>query len=68
MKMLFLMIAAILLYNAPEVKVYICNSPNATKYHKKASCRGLSSCQFKLVQISLDKAKKEKKVLCAWEK
>ncbi len=68
MKMRFLIIITFFLAKLPEAKVYICNGPNATKYHKKASCRGLSNCQYKLAQVSLETARKSKKVLCSWEK
>jgi len=56
-----------ILFNAPTT-VYICSSENATKYHLKSSCRGLSNCQYKIVQTTLEKATKDKKTLCGWEK
>ncbi|WP_316738088.1 hypothetical protein [Pedobacter aquatilis] len=49
-------------------EVYICNSGKASKYHLKSNCRGLSNCQYKIVKTTLDKAKKEEKTLCGWEK
>jgi len=48
--------------------VYICNSGNAKKYHLSPDCRGLSNCQHRVVKESLEKAKKEGKTLCKWEK
>lgn len=48
--------------------VYICNSPGAKKYHYTSGCRGLSSCSYKIVKVDIDKAKKDGKILCKWEK
>ncbi|WP_199120460.1 hypothetical protein [Pedobacter sp. ASV28] len=47
--------------------VYICDSGKAPRYHYKSNCRGLSNCSYKIVKISLNRAKKEGKTLCAWE-
>lgn len=54
-------------FKAPTT-VYICNSDGAKKYHYKSGCRGLSNCQYKIVQTTLEKATKDKKTLCGWEK
>lgn len=54
-------------YQTPAT-VYICNSDKATKYHLKENCRGLSNCGYKIVKTTLEKAKKDKKTLCGWEK
>lgn len=48
--------------------IYLCDSPNAKKYHLKADCRGLSNCTYKIIKTSLEQAKREKKKLCGWEK
>ncbi|WP_316826438.1 hypothetical protein [Pedobacter miscanthi] len=48
--------------------VYICNSPNAKRYHNSSSCKGLSNCTYKIVKIDIEKAKKDGKTLCGWEK
>ncbi|WP_316804721.1 hypothetical protein [Pedobacter nototheniae] len=48
--------------------VYICNSGKAQKYHYKSNCKGLSSCGYKIVEITLENAKKDGKTLCGWEK
>ncbi|MBB5635044.1 5-bromo-4-chloroindolyl phosphate hydrolysis protein [Pedobacter cryoconitis] len=48
--------------------VYICNSGISKKYHYKQDCRGLKNCQFKLLKINLDKAKREGRTLCKWER
>ena len=50
------------------VSVYVCNSDTAKKYHYKPNCRGLGNCQYKIVRVSLDKAEKDGKSLCGWEK
>lgn len=54
-------------FSAPT-SVYICNSGHTHKYHYKQSCRGLKNCQYKVIQIGLDKAKRDGKTLCKWEK
>ncbi|TDG37558.1 hypothetical protein EZJ43_00230 [Pedobacter changchengzhani] len=56
-----------LITSTATTKVYICKSNGATKYHLKTNCRGLSSCNYKTMEITLEKAKKEGKKLCAWE-
>ena len=48
--------------------VYICDSPGAKSYHLKENCRGLSNCQHKLIIMTLEKAKRKGRTLCAWEK
>jgi len=48
--------------------VYICNSPGAKKYHNTSNCRGLSNCTYKIVKEDIEKAKKDGKTLCGWEK
>lgn len=48
--------------------VYICDSPNAKKYHYKESCRGLRDCSHRVVKMTLEQAQREGKTLCKWEK
>ena len=48
--------------------VYICNSPSAKKYHNISNCRGLSNCSYKILKVDIEKAKKDGKTLCGWEK
>lgn len=51
----------------PNVTVaYICMG--AKKYHLNSNCRGLSSCQHKIIKMSLTEAQKSGKTLCRWEK
>lgn len=54
-------------FSAPK-SVYICNSGISKKYHYQQDCRGLKNCQFKLLKIPLDKARREGKTLCKWER
>ncbi|MBT2562538.1 hypothetical protein [Pedobacter sp. ISL-64] len=48
--------------------VYICNGPGAKKYHYTSNCRGLSNCTYKIIKEEIEKAKKDGKTLCGWEK
>jgi hypothetical protein len=47
--------------------VYICSNKTTDKYHYSSTCRGLSNCQFKILKLSLQKAKSKGMTLCAWE-
>jgi 5-bromo-4-chloroindolyl phosphate hydrolysis protein len=47
--------------------VYVCDSPNAGRYHLKEHCRGLSNCSYRTVKVTEEEAKKEGKTLCRWE-
>jgi len=48
--------------------VYVCGSGNGKRYHLKENCRGLNNCSAKTVKTTVEKAKKEGKTLCGWEK
>lgn len=48
--------------------VYICNNGKTKKYHLSANCRALRNCSYKTLKTTLEKAKKEGKTLCGWEK
>jgi len=52
----------------PPTMVYICSGAKGKKYHLRADCRGLSSCQHKIIKITLAKAQKDGLTLCGWEK
>lgn len=54
-------------YCLKPTTVYLCNSDGGKKYHYSSSCRGLSNCQHKIIQTTLEKAKKAGKTLCKWE-
>lgn len=68
MKFIAFIFLTVLNYKTLPTPVYICNSENAKKYHLKAKCKGLSTCQYKIITISLEKVKKQGKTLCNWEK
>lgn len=53
---------------AKEETVYVCGSGNGKRYHLKENCRGLNNCSAKAVKTTVEKAKKEGKTLCGWEK
>lgn len=53
---------------AKEETVYVCGSGNGKRYHLKEHCRGLNNCSAKAVKTTVEKAKKEGKTLCGWEK
>lgn len=68
-----LLLLLVLTLNKPNpatanTTVYICNGSKQSKYHLNQNCRGLSSCQHKIVKISLTEAQKSGKTLCSWEK
>lgn len=48
--------------------VYICDSSGATRYHRKANCRGLSNCHHRIIEVTLEEAQKSNRTLCHWEK
>jgi 5-bromo-4-chloroindolyl phosphate hydrolysis protein len=52
----------------PPTTVYVCDSENSTKYHYREDCRGLKTCNYRIIKITLEKAVKEKKTVCGWEK
>lgn len=69
MKILSLLIFFVINITCKEsTTVYICNSPGAKKYHYTFGCRGLSNCTYKIVKVDIEKAKKDGKTLCGWEK
>jgi hypothetical protein len=65
MKTLFLLITLLAHFQtAPKAGVYICDSPTAKKYHLRNDCRGLSRCTHRIIEITLEEAKKRKFELC----
>lgn len=36
--------------------VYICTGPQSKRYHKTKSCKGLSKCSTKIIQVSIEEA------------
>lgn len=69
--MKFLLLLAVLLTGVrcapPPTIVYVCDSPNAIRYHLRADCRGLSNCSHRIIKITLEEAKRSGKTLCHWE-
>ncbi|WP_316748090.1 hypothetical protein [Pedobacter gandavensis] len=63
---LFLFIFVAIACKASTV-VYVCNNGTTNKYHLKPNCRGLSRCHFKVVKMTLEKAKASQKTLCRHE-
>lgn len=53
---------------AEPTDVYICNNGKTKKYHLSSNCRALRNCSYKTLKTTLEKAKKEGKTLCGWEK
>jgi len=53
---------------APSTTVYLCSGAKGKKYHLRADCRGLSTCQHKIIKMSLADAQKSGLTLCKWEK
>ena len=51
----------------PKDSVYICDSPSAKKYHLKNDCHGLRKCTHRIIEITLEEAKKRKFELCKFE-
>ncbi|WP_188360988.1 hypothetical protein [Flavobacterium orientale] len=66
-KIVALLLLTLLLTSGSTEKVYICNSKNATKYHKKEFCRGLNACKKETVKVTLQEAKNKGLTLCSWE-
>jgi 5-bromo-4-chloroindolyl phosphate hydrolysis protein len=52
--------------NSPVV--YVCDSPNAKRYHYRSDCPGLSNCSYRVEKTTLEKAKKQGKTQCGWER
>jgi len=66
----YLLFLVLLMHSHPKPKdiVYYCDSPNAKIYHLKNDCHGLSRCTHRIVDITLNEAKKKKLELCKFEK
>jgi hypothetical protein len=52
----------------PTTTVYVCSGAKGKKYHLRADCRGLRSCQHRLIKMTLAEAQKRGLTLCGWEK
>ena len=68
MKTLFVLITLLVcMQTKPKDTVYICDSPYGKKYHLKNDCRGLSRCTHRIIEITIEEAKKRKFELCKFE-
>jgi hypothetical protein len=68
MKIVFLLITLLVhTHAAPKSSVYICDSSTAKKYHLRNDCQGLSKCTHRIIEITLQDAKKRKFELCKFE-
>lgn len=54
-------------FHPVEIKVYICGSTGAKKYHYTENCRGLTACKHEIVKTSLSQAQSYRLTLCGWE-
>ena len=52
----FLLFTTLLSFDSFQSKVYICNGPKSTVYHKSSNCRGLNKCSTELTSLSEQKA------------
>lgn len=63
-KLVIVLLFPFLISTSVVEEVYICKSKNATKYHYKENCRGLSACKHEVVKTSLKSAKDIGLTLC----
>lgn len=68
MKTLLLTLLLFNVVRCTPTTVYVCDSPNAYRYHLTKNCRGLSNCSHRILAISIEEAEKENKTLCKWER
>lgn len=47
--------------------IYICDSPNAEKFHLVKNCRGLNNCKHEIISTTREAAKQRGLTLCGWE-
>jgi hypothetical protein len=66
---LYLYTTAVLLISGSKADntVYVCDSPNAKRYHFKENCRGLRNCTYRIIKVTSEQAKRTGKTLCRWE-
>jgi len=68
MKTSLLILLIVTTVQVPPTTVYVCSGARGKKYHLRADCRGLSSCQHKIIKMTLAQAQKNGLTLCGWEK
>ncbi|XLS30121.1 hypothetical protein ACJD0Z_04670 [Flavobacteriaceae bacterium M23B6Z8] len=47
--------------------VFICTGKYSRRYHLTKNCKGISSCQKNIVEVSLEEAQNRGRNLCRWE-
>lgn len=47
--------------------IYICDSPNAEKFHLVKDCRGLNNCKHQIISSTREAARQRGLTLCGWE-
>ncbi|WP_179412654.1 hypothetical protein HDF19_13130 [Mucilaginibacter sp. E4BP6] len=65
---LLILLLIVTVAQVPTTTVYVCSGAKGKKYHLRADCRGLSSCQHKIIKMTLAQAQKMGLTLCGWEK
>ena len=63
----FFVICSIFSFKNVDNAVYVCDSPNAKKYHFTSTCRGLNACKHQIVKTTQSKAQEIGLTLCGWE-
>lgn len=66
-KIIALLGVVVVLMGSSISKVYVCDSPNAAKYHLKEDCKGLAKCTHKVVKMTVKEAQGLKLELCGYE-
>jgi hypothetical protein len=65
--LLWLTLAATV-HPAPKTTVYYCDSPTGKKYHLRNDCRGLNRCTHRILEATLEEAKKKRLEICGFER
>lgn len=68
MKLLLALLLVFSTVRCTPTTVYVCDSPDATRYHLNEHCRGLSNCSHRIIKMTLEEAIKSHKTLCHWER
>ena len=67
-KLIFIFaIYSIFSFKNDDTTVYLCDSPNAKKYHLSETCRGLNACKHLIIKTTQSKARNIGLALCGWE-
>lgn len=62
--LLFTLLLAFFTSENATQTVYVCTGPTAYAYHKTPKCKGLKRCSGEIIQISVEKAKADKRKAC----